>query len=100
MINLGEFNILENSGLVVIIMSFKVRSICATSWSWFGVALALLWALNPSQTLSIYLSALNVFPTAGWWVCKKSKVGLALGRVGLLWVVWRGQLGPWQGLHL
>lgn len=23
-----------------------------------------------------------------------------LGRVGLLWAVWRGQLGPWQGVHL
>lgn len=28
------------------------------------------------------------------------KVGLVLGRVDLLWVVWRGQLGPWQGVHL
>lgn len=65
MIYLGKFNISENSSLVVIIMFLKVRSICATSWSWFGMALALPWAMNQSWTLCIFLNALNVFPTVG-----------------------------------
>ena len=93
MIYLDEFDILENSSLVLIIVFFKVRNICATSWSWFRMALVLFWAMNPSWTLCI---CLNAFPAAGLWVCKKRAVGLALGRVGLLRVVWKGQLGPWQ----
>jgi len=92
-IYLDEFDILENSSLVLIIVFFKVRNICATSWSWFRMALVLFWAMNPSWTLCI---CLNAFPAAGLWVCKKRAVGLALGRVGLLRVVWKGQLGPWQ----
>lgn len=64
-IYLDEFDILENSSLVVIMKFLKVRNICATSWSWFGVVSALLWAVNPSRTLCICLSALNMFPTAG-----------------------------------
>lgn len=36
-IYLGEFNILENSRLVITVMFLKVKNICATSWSWFSM---------------------------------------------------------------